>query len=84
MFYCKPKNDEMLYEEAYAQKYLQPHAGWEMSPQARFPVCIVIEIHDPSLTVTKPCQNPVSWLKKLWKSVEERDMFISGILGTEA
>ena len=47
MFHSKPQNDEMLYEEAYAEKCPQSQASQEMSPQARFPVCIVIEIHDP-------------------------------------
>ena len=41
MFHCKPQNDEMLYEEAYAQKRPQPQGSQEMSPQVRLPVCIV-------------------------------------------
>ena len=48
MFHSMPQNDEMLYEEAYVWKYPQPQASQEMSPQARLPVCIVIEIHDPA------------------------------------
>ena len=46
MSHRKPQNDEMLYEEAYAQKRPQSQASQEMSPQTRLPVWIVIEIHD--------------------------------------
>ena len=30
---ASPQNDEMLYEETYAQKGLQPQASLEMDPQ---------------------------------------------------
>ena len=52
MFHRKLQNDEMLYEEAYAQKRPRHQSSQEMSLQARLPVCIVIDIHDPNWTVT--------------------------------